>query len=153
MRFSTVFMAPVFAIVLVMPAFAQEADQQTRQQIEAVHQKWVDAVNKGDADAATALSTSSHIGVDAFGRTIGPNPELLQALHKRGITLSEPADGVQMLKGGQVAIAYGTFTSKYQDANVPSGEGNWVQVFERDGDGWKICATASSRSALAAKIK
>ena len=93
------------------------------------------------------------IGVDAFGRTIGPNPELLQVLHKRGITLSEPADGVQMLKGGQVAIAYGTFTSKYQDANVPPGEGNWVQVFERDGDGWKICATASSRSALAAKIK
>ncbi len=26
------------------------------------------------------------------------------------------------LKGGQVAIAYGTFTSKYQDANVPPGE-------------------------------
>lgn len=68
MRFLTVFMAPVFAIVLVMPAFAQEADQQTRQQIEAVHQKWVDAVNKGDADAATALSTSG--SMHSAGRSV-----------------------------------------------------------------------------------
>ena len=153
MRFSTAFMAPVFAVALVMPAFAQEADRQTRQQIEAVHQRWVDAVNKGDADAASTLYTPSTVGVDAFGRTMGVNTELLQALHKRGITLSMPVDGVQALKGGQAAIAFGTFTSKYADPNVPPGQGNWVQVFERDGNEWKIRVSASSRSALAATIK
>ncbi len=153
MRFSATFIAPVLAVGLVMPAFAQEADQQTRQQVEAVHQKWVEALNKGDADAASALYTPNTIGVDAFGRTMGANQELLQALHKRGITLSEPVDGVQALKGVQVAIAYGTFTSKYVDPNVPPGQGNWVQVFERDGNGWKILVNASSRSALAATIK
>ncbi len=67
--------------------------------------------------------------------------------------MSEPVDGVQALKGVQVAIAYGTFTSKYVDPNVPPGQGNWVQVFERDGNGWKILVNASSRSALAATIK
>jgi hypothetical protein len=36
---------------------------------------------------------------------------------------------------------------------VPPGQGNWVQVFEREGDGWKIVAHASSRSALAAQMK
>ncbi len=84
MRFSATFIAPVLAVGLVMPAFAQEADQQTRQQVEAVHQKWVEALNKGDADAASALYTPNTIGVDAFGRTMGANQELLQALHKRG---------------------------------------------------------------------
>jgi hypothetical protein len=99
------------------------------------------------------LYTPSTIGVDAFGRTMGMNRELLQALHKRGITLSMPVDGVQALKGGQAAIAFGTFTSKYVDPNVPPGQGNWVQVFERDGNDWKIRVAASSRSALAAAIK
>ena len=92
------------------------------------------------------------IGVDAFGRTIGPNPELLQALHKRGITLSEPADGVQSQRrssGDCLRYLY----IKIPGCQRAPGRGNWVQVFERDGDGWKICATASSRSALAAKIK
>ena len=60
-----------------------------------------------------------------------------------------PIDSVQVLKGGQAAIAYGTFTSKYADPNTPPGQGNWVQVFERDGQGWKIVAHASSRAALA----
>jgi hypothetical protein len=67
--------------------------------------------------------------------------------------LSFPIDGVQALKGGQAAIAYGTFTSKYTDPNVPPGQGNWVQVFERDGDASKIRAYASSRAALAAQLK
>jgi hypothetical protein len=34
----------ILAVVLVVPAFAQEADQQTRQQIEAVHMKWLEAL-------------------------------------------------------------------------------------------------------------
>lgn len=42
---------PVLAAGLVIPEFAQEADQQTRQQIEAVQMKWVEAVNTGDVDA------------------------------------------------------------------------------------------------------
>jgi len=145
--------APVLAACLVIPAFAQEADQQTRQQIEAVQMKWVEAVNKGDVDAFSTLYTPSTIGVDAFGRSIGVNVELLQAVHKRGIALSAPVDGVQTLKGGQAAIAYGTFTTKYADPNMPPGQGNWVQVYERGDDGWKIRLYASSRSQLAAQIK
>jgi hypothetical protein len=49
-------------------------------------------------------------------------------------------------------MSYGTFISKYADQSVPPGQGNWVQVFERDGDAWKIIAHASSRSALAAQV-
>jgi hypothetical protein len=77
------------------------------------------------------------------------NPELFRACTKRGSLWRMPIDSVQALKGGEAAIAYGTFTSKYTDPNTPPGQGNWLQVFERDGQGWKIVAHASSRAALA----
>ena len=153
MRFLAIFVVPALAASLVMPAVAQEADQQTRQQIEAVHVKWLEALNQGDVDAMSMVYTPGTVQIDAFGRTMGVNSEFVQALHKKGITLSMPIEGVRALKGGQSAIAYGTFVSKYADPSVPPGQGNWVQVYERDGEGWKIVAHASSRSALAAQMK
>ena len=153
MRFSTTLAALALVACSVMPAFAQEADQQIRQQIEAVHMKWLEALNKGDVDAFSTTYTRATVQIDAFGRTVGVNAEFVQGVHKKGIVLSMPIDGVQALKGGQAAIAYGTFTSKFTDPNVPPGQGNWVQVFERESDGWKIVAHASSRSALAAQMK
>jgi ketosteroid isomerase-like protein len=153
MQFSTTLAALALAACTVMPAFAQEADQQMRQQIEAVHMKWLEALNKGDVDALSTTYTPATVQIDAFGRTVGVNAEFVQGVHKKGIVVSMPIDEVQALKGGQAAIAYGTFTSKYTDPNVPPGQGNWVQVFEREGDGWKIVAHASSRSALAAQMK
>ena len=113
----------------------------------------VASTTKGDVDAFSVVYTPSTLQIDAFGRTMGVNAEFVQALHRKGITLSLPIDGVQGLTGGQVAIAFGTFTSKYADPSVPPGQGNWVQVYERDGDGWKIVAHSSSRSALAAQLK
>jgi ketosteroid isomerase-like protein len=153
MRFSTTLAALALAACSVVPAFAQEIDQQMRQQIEAVHMKWLEALNKGDVDAFSTTYTRATVQIDAFGRTVGVNAEFVQGVHKKGIVLSMPIDGVQALKGGQAAIAYGTFTSKFTDPNVPPGQGNWVQVFEREGDDWKIVAHASSRSALAAQMK
>ena len=153
MRFSRKFLVPVMAAGLIMPVLAEEADQRARQQIEAVHMRWLEALNKGDVEAFSTTYTSATVQIDAFGRTVGVNAEFVKALNKKGITLTMPIDRVEALKGGQAAIAYGTFTSKYADPNVPPGQGNWVQVFERDGESWKIVAHASSRSALAAQTK
>ena len=100
--------------------------------------------NKGDVDAFSTTYTPATVQIDAFGRTVGVNAEFVQGVHKKGIVLSMPIDGVQALKGGQAAIAYGTFTSKFTDPNVPPGQGNWVQVLEREGDGWKIVASHTS---------
>jgi ketosteroid isomerase-like protein len=136
-----------------MPAAAQEADQEMRQQIEAVHMKWVDALNKGDPDTVSAFITPNSIAIDAFGMRVGVNTERTQGILKKGVTVSFPIDGIQALKGGQAAIAYGTFTAKFADSNVPPGQGNWMQVFERDGEGWKIRAYAASRTTLAAQLK
>jgi ketosteroid isomerase-like protein len=133
------------------PAFAQEVDQQTRQQIEAIHTKWVEAINKGDVDTLSAIGTPDVLVIDAFGRSIGPpNPEIAQMIQKKGITASFPIDGVQPIKGGQAAIAYGTFTTKFTDPKVPPGQGNWLQLFERDKDSWKLRVYTSTRATLAA---
>jgi ketosteroid isomerase-like protein len=133
------------------PAFAQEVDQQTRQQIEAIHTKWVEAINKGDVDTLSAIGTPDVLVIDAFGRSIGPpNPEIAQMIQKKGITASFPIDGVQPIKGGQAAIAYGTFTTKFTDPKVPPGQGNWLQLFERDKDSWRLRVYTSTRATLAA---
>jgi hypothetical protein len=106
MRFSTTLAALALAACSVVPAFAQEIDQQMRQQIEAVHMKWLEALNKGDVDAFSTTYTRATVQIDAFGRTVGVNAEFVQGVHKKGIVLSMPIDGVQALKGGQAAIAY-----------------------------------------------
>jgi hypothetical protein len=121
MRFFIKFALPVLAASLVMPAIAQEADPQTRQQIETVHAKWLEGLNKGDVDAVSAAYTPSTVQIDAFGRMIGVSAEFVQGLHRKGTTLSMPIEGVRALKGGRTAIAYGTFTSKHADLTVPPG--------------------------------
>jgi hypothetical protein len=75
----------------------RKQDQQTRQQIEATHMKWLEALNQGDIDA---ISTPNTIQIDTFGRTVGVNSEFVQALHEKGIALSMPIDGVRALKAG-----------------------------------------------------
>jgi hypothetical protein len=153
MRFSIAFIVAALAAGLVMPAAAQEADQQMRQQIEAAHMKWVDALNKGDPDIVSTLIAPNSIAIDAFGMRVGVNTERTHAILKKGVTVSFPIDGIQALKGGQAAIAYGTFAAKFADPNVPPGQGNWMQVFERDGEAWTIRAYAASRTTLADQLK
>ena len=51
MMFRSLVTVPALAVVLAVPASAQQTgavDQQTRQQVEALVLKWTDALNKGD---------------------------------------------------------------------------------------------------------
>jgi ketosteroid isomerase-like protein len=143
MRFSTAVLTPLLSIGLIASALAQEVEQQTRQQIEAAHTKWIDAINSGDANTVLSLSAPNVISIDAFGRTMPSRiAELIEMVHKKGIMLSFPIEGIELIKDGTV-VAYGSFTSKYTDPNIPPGQGNWVQVFERDGDSWRQLENSS----------
>jgi ketosteroid isomerase-like protein len=102
MQFSTAVLAPVLSIGLIAPALAQEVDQQTRQQIEAVHTKWIDAINSGDANAVLALSAPNVISIDAFGRTMPSRiAEQVEMMHKKGVILGFPIEGIELIKTGQ----------------------------------------------------
>jgi hypothetical protein len=64
----------VAATCLIVPALAEEAAQEVRQQIEAVHMKWLEALNKGDVEAFATMFTPATVQIDAFGRTLGVSP-------------------------------------------------------------------------------
>jgi ketosteroid isomerase-like protein len=152
MMLCSLMIVPVLVIGLATPTLAQTADQQMRQQVEAVHMKWRDAVNKGDGEGLATVLAPNGFGIDAFGKLVGVEAasERIKSIHKKGLVLTTMIDDVQPLKGGQVAVASGSFTSKFTDPSIPPGQGNWVQVYEREGDGWKIRVVASSRVTLPA---
>src|SRR5260221_11634719 len=73
------------AVSPAVPAIAQEqntVDSEVRQQIEAVHMKFVEAQNKGDAAAIAALFTQDAIQV-WYGLSEGGLASGQQAIEKR----------------------------------------------------------------------
>jgi len=64
----------ILALTVAMApnAKAQQADNQTKQAIEAIVAKWTQAVNQGDSKTASSLFTSDAFSIDVYGRTPAP---------------------------------------------------------------------------------
>jgi len=127
-----------FAIGFVLPAVAQEqnaVDPEVRQQIEAVHMKYVEAENKGDAAAIAALFTHDAVQM-WYGGSEGGLASGQQAIEKRyriNFAAPSPFDSkiVQIYPIGSDICAiteYKTMTSK----------GHGVTIYGREADTWKI---------------
>jgi uncharacterized protein (TIGR02246 family) len=136
-----------FAVVLSVPAVAQQKDaaaqQVTRQQIEALTAKWVEAFNKGDGKAVAALYSADNISINPLGMMTGAKnyEERVQHEVKLGGKITLTADQVRAM-GNDAALAAGSYQITYT-AN-PAGsqfEGNWLRVFEREAGDWKIIAS------------
>ncbi|SPP96486.1 exported protein of unknown function [Bradyrhizobium vignae] len=140
----TVAMAPV--------SRAQQADNQTKQAIEAMVMKWTQAVNQGDDKTASSFFTSDAFGIDVYGRTSGAQMgELTKKVHEMGIDLTNKVDDVRSLASGQALLASGTFTVSYSNnPNLKPGDtitGNWMRVLVKEGSDWKIAAQSLTRQA------
>jgi ketosteroid isomerase-like protein len=137
------------AAITVAPANAQQVDAQTKQAVEAIGQKWVEAVNKGDGKAASALFTSDGFIIDVYGKNSGIKlDELSQKVHEMGITIAAPTSDVKSLASGQVLLATGTFNVTYtNNPTTKTAEGNWMRVLVKDGSDWKIVAQNVTRQA------
>ena len=136
-----------FAVVLTVPAVAQQKDaaaqQRTRQRIEAVTAKWVEAFNKGDGEAVAALYSPDNIAVNRLGMRTGTQDyaKRVQDEAKIGGKITLTVDQVRAM-GNDAALAAGPYQITY--AANPAGaqyEGNWLRVFERQGSDWKIIAS------------
>ena len=136
-----------FAVVLTVPAVAQQKDaaaqQDTRQQVEALTAKWVEAFNKGDGKAVAALYSADNISVNRLGMMTGAKnyEERVQHEVKLGGKITLKVDQVRAM-GSNAALAAGPYQITYT-AN-PAGsqfEGNWLRVFEREAGDWKIIAS------------
>ena len=126
-----------FALGFVLPAFAQEqntVDPEVRQQIEAVHLKFVEAQNKGDAAAIAALFTQ-----DAVQEWYGVSGGLAsgqQAIEKRyrvEFAAPSPLDSkiVQIYPIGNDICAI----TEYK---MMTWKGHAVTIYGREADTWKI---------------
>ena len=126
------------AIGFVVPALAQEqntVDPEVRQQIEAVHTKFVEAQNKGDAAALAALFTQDAVQV-WYGLSEGGLASGQQAIEKRyraNFAAPSPLDSkiVQMYPIGNDKCVITEFT-------VPMWKGHTLTIYGRDADTWKI---------------
>jgi uncharacterized protein (TIGR02246 family) len=127
-----------FAIGFVVPALAQEqnsVDPEVRQQIEAVHMKFVEAQNKGDAAAIAALFTHDAVQV-WYGLSEGGLASGQQAIEERyKTTFAAPTP----LESKIIQIfPIGNDICAITEYKVPMWKGHAVTIFGRDADTWKI---------------
>lgn len=145
--------ASVLAIAFAVPAFGQQTntvDQQTRQQVEAIVMKYMDAINTGDGQALTALYGSNPISITPGGKatTVAQIQNEIETVHKRGLTLTAQVDDVGPLFSGQGVVATAPYTGTFaKDPGSPHVQGNFLFVLEHAGDGWKIRIFTASRLA------
>jgi uncharacterized protein (TIGR02246 family) len=127
-----------FAISFVVPAVAQEqstVDPEVRQQIEAVHTKFVEAQNNGDAAAIAALFTQDAVQL-WYGLSEGGLASGQQAIEKRySATFAAPSP----LDSKIVQIyPIGNDICTITEYKVMTWKGHAVTIYGRDADTWKI---------------
>ncbi len=139
---------------LAISAVAQQrqaaAPQDMRQEAQAVTTKYAEAVNKGDAKEASSLFSANGLSITPYGVSNSREKmeQTTQMVHKLGIHLTMNVEEVQPGFGGQGALANGAYSATYtNNPATPKVEGNFLQVFEREGDAWKIRALTFTRLA------
>lgn len=148
--------ASVMAFALAVAAFAQRTDNlQIRNRIEAVVMKWTDSLNRGNVQAAATLLAKDAIEITPLGKNTGAQiAENMEKVHKLGLTLTVRVDDVQLLPGGQWAIATGHYTGGFTNNPAASKvEGNYLWLLGSTGGDWKIRASSASRLAPSAPTR
>ena len=129
----------MFAIGFGVPALAQEqntVDPEVRQQIEAVHMKFVEAQNKRDAAAIAALFTEDAVQV-WYGLSEGGLASGQQAIEKRYATELASSPGEFVDKLARVCPA-GNEMCAISEGSWGLWKGYYVRIYVWDADSWKI---------------
>jgi ketosteroid isomerase-like protein len=141
--------------MIVAPACAQQAgtasEQKLRQEIEAVFTDWLAVFNKGDGKAAAAFFLPGAPAINPGGMVAGDSQEYANRIvqqHQRNVTTTATVERVQAT-GTTAAYATGSFTATFGQGNQPPLQGNWLQIYERRGDAWKISASSFAQARAA----
>jgi len=150
------------AVSLALPSFAQQTntpDPQLREQIVALFEKFTEAWNNNDAAALAALYTKD--AVFCGGEGSGPHygREAIEKHFAEGFKLFHFSNHVVTLDqysphiigtAGDELWALGEWSMTLQSKNGGSPmqiKGNWLDIFLRDGDGWKARAILTNNAA------
>jgi uncharacterized protein (TIGR02246 family) len=137
---------------IVAPAFGQAAgtavEQKLRQEIEAVFTRWLDALNRGDGKAAAEFFAADAPAINPGGVVRGDSQDYVNRIEQQRRRSSKTTATIEQVQalGSDAAYATGPYTNTFGPNNNPSqSQGNWLQVFERRGDSWKIVASSFSQ--------
>jgi ketosteroid isomerase-like protein len=126
------------------PAFAQQG---LRQAIDAVFSDWLDAVNRGDGNAATALFLPSAptINPNGIARVTGQEyANRIELQHRQNARTTARIDEVHAI-GSDGAYAFGPWTTTFGANGESEAHGMWLQLYQRQGLVWKIGASSFTR--------
>jgi ketosteroid isomerase-like protein len=138
------------ALSFAVPAFAQQkdtVDPQLRQALAAFNKKENEAWDNNDAVALAALYTEDAILVNSTGPIHGREAiekyyaDHFQKMHfSRHLTTADQDSPHIIGTAGNEAWTNGGWntTIKGQDWGPSDFKGNWVEIYRRDGDDWKI---------------
>jgi uncharacterized protein (TIGR02246 family) len=138
------------AISFAVPAIAQQkdtADPQLREALAAYNKKETEAWNNNDAVALAALYTEDAILVNDTGPIHGREAiekhyaDVFQKLHFSNHLMTADQDSPHIIgTAGNEAWTNGEWstTIKGQDWGPNEFKGNWVEIYRREGDDWKI---------------
>ena len=134
------------ASLMVVPASAQQDDQNTRQQVEQMAVAYAAAIGKQDAAGIVGLYTKDGVLVTQAApgaKTVKSGPQeieqYVQGSFKAGINHEEiTVDQVSPL-GTDAVISMGEYQVSGQGQNgaIKFG-GHWTAVYVREGGAWKI---------------
>jgi ketosteroid isomerase-like protein len=112
-------------------------------------------LNKGDGRSGAELQTADAVRITPFGKFTGAQIlENTEKMHKLGLALTVRIDDVQLLPGGQLAIATGSYTGGFaNDSSASKIEGNYLWLLGHTGGDWKIRASSASRLVPSAPTK
>jgi uncharacterized protein (TIGR02246 family) len=124
------------------------AEQKLRQEIEAVFTRWLDALNRGDGKAAAEFFAADAPAINPGGVVRGDSQDYVNRIEQQRRRSSKTTATIEQVQalGSDAAYATGPYTNTFGPNNNPSqSQGNWLQVFERRGDSWKIVASSFSQ--------
>jgi uncharacterized protein (TIGR02246 family) len=150
------------AIGFALPTFAQQTntpDPQLREQIVALFGKFTEAWNNNDAAALAALYTKDavfcggegsgpHYGREAIEKHFAEGFKLFH-FSNHVVTPDQYSPHIIGTAGNEVwALGEWSMTIQSKNGGSPMQiKGNWLDIFVRDGDGWKARAIVTNNAA------
>ena len=143
------------ALLTVGGALAQQQQLTTeqKQQVEALIQKWVDAINRADPQSFRNLFAKNAVNISAFGiaqgEEIGSPTNPFWSL---GAKVNAKFDRAMPIGDGKTIIAVTNYTTTFTNNPMTKEvSGNSLLVLEQQSGQWKIIASSSARAAAASE--
>jgi len=139
---------PLVATTTALAQQRSQVDTQTLQQVDALVQKYDQALSNGDMSTLGSLYLPGALVITPFGKLEDGKTDFHIANRSHGIGFRETSqvEDVQPVFDGQGLLVTAAYTVTFApDQKIPTGHGYDLFVLEKTGEEWKIRSNAASR--------